>query len=97
MKLEMKKNIDALSKELRDTHTPLRIFSEDTLETSQAILRKAGIQCGRDMCVRGMDIRSMSDKDVYSILPHTLLFCELNALDKTRLERLLESYGEHAR
>ena len=97
MKLKMKKNIDAVSKKLLDEHIPLRIFSEDTLKTSQAILRKAGIQCGMDVCVRGADLRSMPDSDVVSILSHTLLFSELNELDKNRLERLLETYGQHAR
>lgn len=94
VQLAVKNNIYALSQRLQKHNMSLRIFSDDTLPTSKAIARTAGITCSSDACITGLEMRSMGDAELQSILPHTILFAELSELDKNRIIRLLEQSGE---
>ncbi|HSX25348.1 MAG TPA: hypothetical protein VLG69_05260 [Candidatus Andersenbacteria bacterium] len=92
--LKIKKDIDSVLKKLREQHISLRIFSSEPLHACRAVAKKIGIQSSHEVCVTGTDIQSMNDTEVASIIPHTILFAELNEIDKIRLTRLLEDLGE---
>ena len=103
--LHMREGVNSIHREIAQKNiSSVKIFSSDNLYTCIAVAHAAGMRSSLDACVTGLDIRSMSDTEVLSILPHTIIFSELTDLDKQRLIRLLESsgsnvllkYGEHA-
>ncbi len=94
--LHMRKDIGSVHQEIAQKNiSSIRIFSNDNLYTCMAVAHAAGIRSSLDACVTSSDIRSMSDSEVLSILPHTIIFSELNDLDKQRLIRLFESNGSN--
>lgn len=94
--LYMHADIDSIHNELtRKNISSVKIFSNENLHTCKAVARAAGIRSSFDACITGSDIRSMSDAEVLSTIPHTTIFSELHEVDKIRLTRLLESTGTH--
>lgn len=94
--LYMNTDIESIHKELAQKNiSSVKIFSHENLHTCKAVAHAAGIRSSFDACITGSDIRSMSDAEVLSILPHTTIFSELHDVDKMRLTRLLESTGTH--
>ncbi len=86
---ELHNNIQALLQTLKEENIFLHVLSNEHLHTCKALMKLSGLHVLDELCTTGNSLQTMSDDELASILPTTILFAELHPIDHIRIARLL--------
>ncbi|KAM4066431.1 E1-E2 ATPase domain-containing protein [Hirsutella rhossiliensis] len=74
----------------------VRMVTGDNIQTAMAIARQCGILADdeSDVCMEGMQFRTMSDEELRRVLPHLKVLARSSPRDKQKLVTQLQGAGE---
>lgn len=90
----IRKEVPAAIKNIESHGVKMVLVTGDLVGTALAVAKSIDWAVDENEVLTGVDLRKMSDEDLYNIIPQIKIFARVTPEDKLRIGRLYQKHGE---